>query len=198
MKGKCLIFSMLLVVIMLFVSNSVQAVDWRFPVGLTYVSNFQNIADLYEDNLKAEGLITETVDAIPVALSFNPYVQFNSGLGVGAGVGPLMIITGDTSFVDLPLKLDLRYSIPQINVSPYVRGGLSYHAASGDYVESSNPGVFGAIGVEFLRKKVVGFGFELSYDSSEIEFEREFPSGSYSTIEKIKPCEFTASLYAVF
>ena len=41
---------------------------------------------------------------------------------------------------------------------------------------------------------------ELSFDTAEIEFEREI-SGSYSTYsttEKIQPCEFTISLYAVF
>ncbi|MEW6379704.1 MAG: hypothetical protein AB1611_08845 [bacterium] len=142
------------------------------------------------------------------AVSFHPYVQFDFGLGVGGGIGPIMVIAGDASFVNFPLKLDVRYAIPRISVSPYVRAGLSYHAASGDYVDRSKPGVFAAVGVEFLRTKKVGFGFELSFYQAEIEFERKVETSYYynyyyhtdyiTTTEKIKPCEFTASIFAVF
>ncbi|MEW5802674.1 MAG: hypothetical protein AB1847_11300 [bacterium] len=205
MKEKVIIFSMIAAMIMVITvtgSNSAFAVDWRFPVGLTYISNFQDIADLHENNLEAEGNVTTSTDAVPVGLAFNPYVEFDFGLGIGIGVGPLMMVLGDTEFINVPLKFDVRYAIPQLSVSPYVRAGVSYNAASGDYVESSTPGLFLAGGVEFLRNKVVGFGLELSYDSSEIEFEKYTASSYYygytSEPEKIKPGEFTISLYAVF
>lgn len=179
-------------------ASSVKAVNWRFPVGLSYISGFSDIADLHEENLEAEGYITTSVEPVPVALAFNPYVEFDFGLGIGAGVGPLMIIAGDTDFLNLPLKLDVRYAIPKIKVSPYIRAGLSHHLASGEYVEGSTPGLFGGIGIEFLRNKMIGFGAEMSFDSAEIEFEKKYAETTATTTEKIKPCEFMISIFAVF
>jgi len=54
--------------------------------------------------------------------------------------------------------------------------------ASGEYVKSSSSGFFGGVGVEFLRKRRVGFGFEISVD----------------TAENIKPAGVMISVFAVF
>lgn len=179
----------------LFFSSPAKAADWRFPVGLTYVSGFGDVVDIYEDNLVAEGYRVYDTGNIPVGLSFQPYVQFDSGLGVGVGIGPISAIIGDASFVDFPLGLDVRYAfVPSANVSPYARAGVRYHFASGDYVKGSTPGFLGGIGVEFARKKPVGFGFEISYDSAEIEIERVRTNST----ENIRPYGLTVSIFAVF
>ncbi len=203
MRKNVLVFGILFFAIMFFVSSTARSADWRFPLGLSYISGFGDISDIHEDNLKAEyGGVTKSSDPMPVALTFHPYIQFDNGCGAGVGIGPMMLIIGDTDFFNLPIKLDFRYTIiPRANISPYVRVGGSYHLASGDYVEGSSPGVFGCVGVEFLRKKVVSIGLEISYDTAEIELEKMYGyswSASPSTIEKIEPCGLMISIFAVF
>jgi len=204
MRKNMLVFCSLFLGIMFFISSSARSADWRFPLGLSYISGFGDISDIHEDNLKVEyGGVTKSSDPMPVALTFYPYIQFDNGCGAGVGIGPMMLIIGDTDFFDLPIKLDFRYTIiPRANISPYVRVGGSYHLASGEYVEGSSPGIFGGVGVEFLRNQAVSIGLEISYDTAEIELEK-MQGSSYSyyygyTTEKIEPCGLMISLFAVF
>lgn len=195
MKKRCLVFCIQLLMVILFASSYAKAADWRFPVGITYVSGFGDLVDIYEDNLEAEGYFVYSVDYWPVGISFHPYVQFDNGFGVGAGIGPIMFITGDTDFFDIPINLDVRYTfIPTANTSPYVRVGARTHSASGDYVEGTTPGFFGGIGLEFLRDRRVSTGIEISYDASEIELERV----RYNDTENVKPCELMVSVFVIF
>jgi len=138
MKKRVLFVCIQSVMVILFATGSAKAADWRFPLGFTYVSGFEDVVDNYEDNLEAEGYYVETVDYWPVGISFHPYVQFDNGFGVGAGIGPTMIIYGDADFFDIPIGLDVRYTfIPTASISPYVRIGGRNHLASGDYVEGT-------------------------------------------------------------
>jgi hypothetical protein len=195
MKKKGLVFCIQLLMVTLFVTGSAKAADWRFPVGLTYARGFEDVIDIYEDNLKAEGYYIYSVDYWPVGISFHPYVQFDSGFGVGFDVGPLMYITGDREFFNIPISLDFRFLfIPTANTSPYVCVGGRHHLASGDYVEGSTPGFFGGFGIEFLRDKRVNMGIEVSYDSSEIELERR----RYNTTEDVNPSKFMVSIFVIF
>ena len=198
MKKGCLVFSLQLLMVILFVSSSAKAADWRFPLGLTYVSGLADVKDIYEANMEAEGYYVVWDIESPIGISFHPYAQFDSGFGVGFGIGPLMLIIGDREFFDIPIGLDFRYTfIPTANTSPYIRAGGRYHAASGDYVEGTTPGFFGGVGLEFLRNKKVNMGIEISYDSSEIEMEKK--SGLYtSTTENIQPCDLMISIFAIF
>ncbi len=199
MKKRGLVFCIPLLMVILFVSSSAKAADWRFPLGPTFVSGIGDVVDIYEDNLQAEGYLVTTIDPLPVGISFHPYAQFESGFGVGFAVGPLMIISGDREFFDIPIGLDFRYTfIPTANTSPYIRAGGRYHAASGDYVEGTTPGFFGAFGVEFSRDKRVNMGIEISYDSSEIELEKKKQYPYTSTRENIQPCELMFSIFVIF
>jgi hypothetical protein len=186
--------------ILLISSSYASATDWRFPFGLTYAGNFTKVVDLYKDNLEAEGYDVDTKFVLPVGLTFQPYVEFDFGLGIGAGFGPIMFITTnqDKDFFNVPINMNLRYSfIPKGDISPYVRGGISYNIASGDYRDKSKPGPFGAVGVEFSRKKPVGFGFEVGYDASTITFD-DLNSNSTDATKDIKPIGFFASIFAIF
>jgi hypothetical protein len=197
---KNITVSLMAFLILLTVSSSAIAADWRFPFGVTYVGNFNKVVDIYKDNLEAEGYTVSTDFAVPVGLTFQPYVEFDMGIGIGMGFGPLMYIKTDMDedFFNVPVNLNLRYSFfPKSDISPYVRGGVSYNIASGDYVDKSKPGPFGAVGVEFLRKKPVGFGFEVGYDGSKIEFD-DFNSFSTEGTKDIKPIGFFASIFAIF
>jgi hypothetical protein len=69
--------------------------------------------------------------------------------------------------------------------------------ASGEYVKSSSSGFFGGVGVEFLRKRRVGFGLEISVDTAEIELEKVI-NYYESTTENVKPAGVMISVFAVF
>ena len=118
------------VLVFLFRVNFAEAGQWRFPVGLTYVSGFSDIVDVIEDNEDAAD-----TGYVPIGISFQPYMQFKNGLG------PLMIVIGDAKFINLPVNINGRFTFNhQGDVSPYVRAGVSRNFASGDYVEGSKFG----------------------------------------------------------
>jgi outer membrane protein W len=197
---KWVVGCIILVAVLLTVSNYASATDWRFPLGFTYANGFKDVVDIYKDNLKAKGYIVDTQYEWPVGLSFQPYVEFDNGLGFGIGIGPAMFIltSTDDDFFNLPVNMNLRFSfIPKADISPYIRGGVSYNLASSDFVEKSKLGLFGAVGIEFSRTKHMGFGLEVAYDASEIEFKKYYNSRSYSK-ENIKPSGFMASLFIIF
>jgi len=198
-------FFVLLMVVGFFIKPT-YAADWRFPVGLTYINSFGDVVDIYEDNLEAEGYIVDTSWEFPVGIFFQPYVQLDNGFRFGAGIGPTIAFIGDdASFYDIPINVNAGYIFfPSANISPYVRGGLMYHIAGGDYVEGTSLGLFGGIGVEFSRKENVSFGIELSYDTSEIEFEKYSSNNNYwwnsyeSGTKDIKPYGLMFSIFVVF
>ncbi|MGA1840650.1 MAG: hypothetical protein ACMUIU_08495 [bacterium] len=204
MNKKVMIVCFLVIMITVFIFGSAMAVDWRFPLALTYSTGWKDVKDLYEDNLR--DIDDDEVSTVPLGISFNPYVEFSSGFGVGAGFGPLMLIWDNWDYV-LPLKLDFRYTImPQNTTAAYFRLGPSYHFVKGYKLHDGSPGFFVGTGVEFLRNRKLGFGFEISYDSAEIESERrirfydEYQSDYryYTYKEEIKSCEFMFSLYLIY
>lgn len=195
MKKTFLVSCILFLLMGLIVSGPSNAADWRFPVGFTYINNFGDVGDIYEENLKAEGYLVNSVESVPIGISFHPYVQFDNGIRIGTGIGPLMLIMGDASFFNMPINLNGGYTfLPTGNTSPYVRAGVMFNAASGDYVEGTTPGFSGGIGVEFFRNRAVGLGIELSYDTSEIEFEKK----ANNSTENIKPAGLMFSIMAIF
>jgi len=200
MKKAGLVCCIQLLMVLLFVSSSVKAADWRFPLGLTYVSGFEDVVGIYEDNMEAEGYYVYSADYWPVGISFQPYAEFDSGFGIGFGIGPLMIIAGDREFSDIPIGVDLRYTfIPTASTTPYIRAGVRSHSASGDYVEEgSTTGFLGGFGVEFFRNRRVNMGLEISYDSSEIELEKKKRYPYTSTRENIQPCGLMLSIFVIF
>ena len=210
-------FCIYVIALFVFAGSVAGAADWRFPLGLTYLGGINDIKDLYDDNVKAKYTALEDENfgfAVPVGISFNPYVEFENGMGVGVGIGPVGYMlyhvetsTGsktdeeDFTFTNVPVSLDFRYAfLPKSNTSPYVRVGGRYNIASGDFVESSKAGFFGGAGIEFGRTKTVGGGLEVTYDTSTVEVEKlERNSGQLtSKKEKIKPGALMISGFVVF
>jgi len=179
--------------------KSASADEWRLHVGLSYVSGFSDVVDAYKDNLEAEGYaITDDVESFPIGIAFNPNYEFDSGFRLGAGLGPLMMILGDREHIEIPLALKAGYSFtPSAGTSPYILAGVSYHYASGDYVDSSSPGAMAAVGIEFFRDKPVGFGVELAYDGAEVDIEI-YDSFGNKTIDEIATAKTKLSVFAVF
>lgn len=209
MKGLQRVFGvenwMVLFILVLVVGISTQAkAEWRFPVGLTGVTGYGDVVDLYEDNLEAQGYITEESWNVPVGISFQPYYEFNSGFRIGTGFGPMsyLVTSGtddDVYFFNAPINANIGFTLfPKGSVAPYVRAGVIYHLAAGDYVEDVSPGFFAGIGVEFMRNRKVSLGLEVAIDTSEIEFERYSSSSSAITYEDIKPYDVMISIFAAF
>lgn len=192
-------------------------VDFRFPVGLTFASGLLDVSDAIEDHFFA-GWSTYDYDdfVFPVGLQFSPYAEFDFGLGVGLTLGPpaFYFVYEDYYYYDywddyhydevwaswsLPVGLDLRYSFHPLmedsNVCPYVRAGLRYTLAGGDFLKSGdNVGFYGGVGLEFLRTKKVSVGIEAGYDTSELTVE----AGPYRGEEDVESGKFMISIFAVF
>jgi hypothetical protein len=163
---------------------------FHFPVGVAYVAGFDKVLDIYRDRLGKD--IDST---IPIGLVFDPYYQWESGLAVGAGVGPLMMASGDIDLVNIPVNIHGRYYfVPESNFSPYLKAGLSYNIASGDYVEGSQLGVFGGVGLEFYRSNSLSWGLEAIFDTSSIEFERT----ARNSTRNVKPIAFKVGVFIIF
>ncbi len=189
--------TVLIVLPLLFIVSGVSAAGGlRFPVGLVYIGGYKNLVDAYEDNLENEGYDVD-VTMIPAGVSFHPYLQFDNGIRAGAGAGPILYIAGDANHFELPVNLNMGYTfLPNSNWSPYCRGGLIYHIASGDYVEGGDPGFFGAVGAEIKRFDRIGFGCEIGIDTSEIELEISDRRGRRT--KKTATVDWMVSVFVIF
>ncbi|MDP0501098.1 MAG: outer membrane beta-barrel protein [Verrucomicrobiota bacterium JB022] len=140
--------------------------DWRFQIGLSYTSGFSDLVDEFE----AEGY--EMDWEWPVGVNFLVGQDFANGLGWDATIGPMVFIFGDADAYVIPLGVGGRYTFtPEANIAPYVRAGLSYAFAGGDYLDTGDLGYTGAVGVEFNRDRRMSFGLEASYNSATVEFD---------------------------
>lgn len=176
------------IVLMVLLLAGVQGAraDMKFLVGETISTGLWSIWDVYKDNIEAEDPALEVQDPWSsfAGVLFTTYYEFNHGSRVGGDVGPLSLVwiielNGDGNWYYFALPLGVHYGftiLPRFNISPYFRVGVKYHIALGDYVNNSIPGPYGVIGVEFLRRRVVGFGFEIGYDGSQVELEEIGPT----------------------
>ncbi len=180
----------------LITASAAESGEIKFPVGPTIIIGFNKVAQLYEDN--SGGEITFL---IPIGASFHPYYQFDFGLRLGMGIGPLAVILGDVSFYNVPVNLHVGYTfIPKANVSPYAKTGIMINLGGGDYVTGRTLGLYAALGMEFMRQRMVGFGFELAYSSAAIEFEDYSAAPLEPTADRtlIKPNMVMISFFVIF
>jgi hypothetical protein len=191
---------------------------FHFPVGLTYSKGAQDtmnkLLDCYEweweDEYSTDIDMTRVV--IPIGLTFSPYYEWNVapeiGVGVGLSMGPTTVVIasleegyGSGDSVDtkasciIPVGMDARCTFfNKKDVSPYVRLGFRYPLAFGDNIDSSEPGVFVAAGVEFWRTKRIGMSVEVGYDDSVVTLEAF--DGGYK--KDMTFAGFTAGVSVVF
>jgi len=162
------------------------------------------VFDLYKNNMEHEGyeIIAEFV--MPVGVSFNPYMQFDSGLRVGGGFGPVFVVLiEENGYFALPFNINAGYTLfPNGPFSPYLKGGISYHLAGGEYHHSSAPGLFAAAGLVLMNDRRVNFGFEISTDLSKVKFKEYdweyYVSGRDQKFTTIQPAELLISLFVQF
>ena len=153
-------------------AGSAQAVEWR--LGLSYASGVSDVADLYEDNLRLDGREANVDLKFPVGVAASFVYDWTTEWRTDVGVGPIFAIGGDVRHLEIPLSATIGYQfLPHSRYSPYVRGGVIHHFASGDQYDSSTPGLFAAVGVDFTH-----FTLELATDQSKVKFDRlRCPSG---------------------
>ena len=153
-------------------AGSAHAVEWR--LGLSYASGVSDVADLYEDNLRLDGREANVDLKFPVGVAASFVYDWTTEWRTDIGVGPVFAIGGDVRHLEIPLSATIGYQfLPYSRYSPYVRGGVIHHFASGDQYDSSTPGLYLAAGVDFTH-----FTLELATDQSKVTFDRlRCPSG---------------------
>lgn len=153
-------------------AGSAHAVEWR--LGLSYASGVSDVADLYEDNLRLDGREANVDLKFPVGVAASFVYDWTTEWRTDIGVGPVFAIGGDVRHLEVPLSATIGYQfLPYSRYSPYLRGGVIHHFASGDQYDSSTPGLYLAAGVDFTH-----FTLELATDQSKVTFDRlRCPSG---------------------
>jgi len=143
-----------------------HAMEWR--LGLSYASGVSDVPDLYEDNLRLAGREADVDLKFPVGVAASFLYDWTAEWRTDVGIGPVFAIGGDVKHLEVPLSATMGYNfLPYSRYSPYVRAGVIHHFASGDQYESSTPGPFLAVGVDFTH-----FTLELATDQSKVEFDR--------------------------
>jgi hypothetical protein len=142
-----------------------HALEWR--LGLAYTSDVTEVADLYEENLRAEGFDASVDLKFPLGVAAGVMYDWESGIRGDLTLGPAFFIGGEVDHFEMPLAATVGYNFWRTaDISPYVRAGVIYHFASGDYYSSSKPGLLAALGLDFER-----FSVEVAVDTSEVEFD---------------------------
>ena len=126
----------------------------------------------------------------------------DTGLRIGAGVGPYFRLSGDVKHFELPISGTIGYMfIPAEQAAPYVKAGIVHHIASGDFYEKSTPGLLIAGGLDFARSSPLSGTVQLSFDTSKIELDTLCaPGQAHCTggTEKFRSYETVLSLYVKF
>ena len=186
--------------ILVFPVADARADEWVVGPGIAYVSNINHVLDIYRANEQAKGRIVDVDKALPIGISFDADFQSNTGLRIGIGLGPYFRLNGDVKHFELPLKGTVGYAfLPEEQATPYVKGGIVYHVASGDFYESSTPGFIVAGGLDFARRSKISAGVELSFDASKIELDViSAPGGGGAGTEKFRSYETVLSFFVKF
>jgi hypothetical protein len=194
-------------VVMGGISGLVAAGEWQFEPGLSYVSGVSDLADIYEANEEADGYTDVEITSVPVGLGFFSHYQFDSGVRLGYGLGPLFMIGGDLSHTELPLYATTGYTFfPASSVSPYVFGGFALHYVDGDYVVDDHQftGAIYGVGIEFARNRTVSYVIEVARDTTEVDVETytyTYRNGRYyddGGIEKVKTYDTLVTFRLMF
>lgn len=164
---------------------------WHFQLNLNYVGGMNELTDSIEDR----NPLYDIDVLLPVGVAFNPYYEFASGLAVGMEVGPIIIGIGDADFYVIPVGLDLRYTFNREGqVSPFVRAGVQYAFAGGDFIDTGDVGFYAKAGLEIGHSNRWSWGIEAGYSSTSVDV----LGGEGLPTEQVEPYEFTIGLFARF
>jgi hypothetical protein len=176
--------------------------EFHVEGGLTFASGIDNVLNQMEKNFGFDRRYD-----MPVGLKLSAYAKFPSGFAIGGSVGPWTFISVEDrnhhyrynddyqwNYI-VPVSADVRYFFPQNGfLAPYVRAGIAYPISGGDQIGSGTPGPVGAIGAIFWEHRIFSLGMEAGYDGSKVEVKSGYLHGA----EKVRPTEFTFSIFASF
>ena len=177
--------------------------EFHVEAGLTYASGVNKVMDQMETNF---GLDRDYV--WPIGIKLDAYAKTQSGFGYGGGIGPCTFIQvkehGDHyyrhydddkwSYI-IPVFADVRFYFPKNgSLTPYVRAGVAYPIAGGDYIGSGTPGPLVAVGMHVWEHRILAVGVEAGYDASKVEVK----AGYLHQAEKVNPTALTISVFATF
>lgn len=184
-------------ILSLIAASSAQAENWRFGVGVSYVTGIQDVADHYEENLRLAGFDADVDLRLPVGFGAIATYLWKNDVRADMALGPMFSISGDVHHFELPISATVGYSFMSgSSMSPYVRAGLVYHYVDGDQYVGTDPGLMVAAGVDFTH-----FTAELATDQSEVEFDAlscPATGACALTTEKLNTFDFMASFYYRF
>ena len=164
-----------LIFVMLLTAQSVYAGQWHQSFGVGIINVNDAVKELHRQNLQAEAKDDAGFRAnLRWAYFYHPYYQYDNGFALGLGVAsPAAIHTNEelALFVNIPTHVDVRYvfSVGE-KFDLFLRAGMRYNLAFGDYVESSKPGAIAGLGFQVKISEKAKVGLEFVDDSSEIEF----------------------------
>lgn len=161
----------LLLISFIFVPT-VSAAEWHNSFGVGVIDVNEDLEDIHRSNLQYEAKTeTDVTAAMDSSYFYQPYYLYENGFAVGLGVSLSSAIIADEIFINMPLHVDVRYFFSlQSEFNAYVRAGVRYNLAFGEYVEGSKPGSIAGIGLLYQWNDNVQIGFEFIKDSSEIEY----------------------------
>ena len=194
--------------------------EFHVEVGLTYASGLDNVINQLKKNYGFED-----DGSFPVGLKLTAYAKMANGFAIGGGFGPSQYFRvrtnhprgyyyydgyyydgyyyhGDYYYYDdyeesyiIPVFADIRYYFPKNDLlTPFVCVGVAYPISGGDHLNAGRPGAIGAIGANFLETRYFSMGVELGFDDSRVEVK----SGPFHPKEKVRPTEWTISVFATF
>lgn len=172
--------------------------DWRFEIGIEYVSGLSELADAYEKALEEDGYTTTDSTEIPLGLTFETGMDWDLGagwLGWTFSYGPTILVLSDVSTEYIvPLGMGLRYSYALTDsLFIYVTPEARYAFAGREYVSGGGFGFRGTAGMEYFFNPGFGIGLSSFYDSTTIEI--DYPSGGS---EDIQPYQWGIAFYLTF
>ncbi len=184
-------------------SPAASTTEYHVELGFTYASGIENVLNQLEKNFGFE-----RNNSTSIGLKLTGYAKLENGIGFGVGVGPCSYIevrdqnhyyhhyddNVKSSYV-IPVFADIRYYFPKAGfLAPYIRAGVAYPISGGDYIGMGDPAPLIAIGANVWEHRIVAIGIEAGYDASKVKVK----SGYLHQAEKVRPTEFTLSVFAAF
>lgn len=161
----------ILVAAILYSVQTANAAEWHNSFGIGFINVNDDLEDIHKSNIQAEGLDdSEFEAALGWGYFYQPYYLYENGFALGMGIATPTGIVAEEHFFNIPLHVDARYFLGlDSSVSGYVRAGIRYNLAFGEYVEGTDPGAILGIGLLFEWNASTKVGVEFTDDASEIE-----------------------------
>jgi hypothetical protein len=177
------------------------AMEGDFDIGLVYVNGFTKASDAVKNYYQENDYSVSRRWNVPVGLQLSGSLQWDVNdtlsLGPELRLGPMMYMEtttiggslGSGTIFMFPVTGSARCTfLPKAKVSPFLRAGVSYIAATGDLVGDSRVGFEGAVGLEFFRNRLGGFGLEGGYNTAQVNIAGQ----------DVKPVGFFGGIYGFY